>query len=138
MTATTIKGISVGGVIRQIDWEEAITNKPTIPTTVAELTDASNYTTTADTNTAVEAAISNLNLDDKYATKSYEEKVDTLESYSHTHANKTVLDGITAQNVTDWTAKQDALSDSDGGYGQRIKAVEDVLASAINFEAQKY
>lgn len=46
MAATTIKGFDIDGATRQIDYE-ALANKPTIPTTVAELIDASNYVTSA-------------------------------------------------------------------------------------------
>lgn len=40
--------------------------------------------------------------------------------------------------VEDVEKKQDKMSDDDGGYGQRIKHIEDTLSDAINFEAQKY
>lgn len=33
---------------------------------------------------------------------------------------------------------QAPLSDNDSGYGQRIKAIEDALAEAIDFETQNY
>jgi hypothetical protein len=46
MAATTIKGIDINGATKQIDYE-ALANKPTIPTTVAELIDAGNYITSA-------------------------------------------------------------------------------------------
>lgn len=35
-------------------------------------------------------------------------RVDALEADSHTHSNKTVLDGITSANVSAWTAKSDS------------------------------
>lgn len=35
-------------------------------------------------------------------------RVDALEADTHTHANKTVLDGITAANVSAWSAKSDS------------------------------
>lgn len=35
-------------------------------------------------------------------------RVDALEGASHTHANKTVLDGIAASNVSAWNAKSDS------------------------------
>jgi hypothetical protein len=41
-------------------------------------------------------------------------------------------------NETSLETKQDALSDTDGGYGQRIKAIEDALAAAIDFDTQTY
>ena len=39
---------------------------------------------------------------------------------------------------TSLETKQDALSDTDNGYGQRIKAIEDALAAAIDFDTQTY
>ena len=45
------------------------------------------------------------------AIKDVTNKVSTLESSNHTHANKTVLDGITAENVDAWdAAKANAIS----------------------------
>lgn len=41
-------------------------------------------------------------------------------------------------NETSLETKQDALSDTDNGYGQRIKAIEDALAAAIDFDTQTY
>lgn len=41
-------------------------------------------------------------------------------------------------NETGLETKQDALSDTDNGYGQRIKAIEDALAAAIDFDTQTY
>lgn len=41
-------------------------------------------------------------------------------------------------NETNLETKQDALSDTDNGYGQRIKAIEDALAAAIDFDTQTY
>lgn len=35
-------------------------------------------------------------------------RVDALEADTHTHSNKTVLDGITASNVSAWNAKSDS------------------------------
>lgn len=52
------------------------------------------------------------------------------------------IDGVPTQ--IDYTALanlpsvQPTLSDTDGGYGQRVKAIEDALAAAINFDAQRY
>lgn len=44
---------------------------------------------------------------DNYKT-SNNARVDALEADIHTHANKTVLDGITASNVSAWSAKSDS------------------------------
>ena len=46
----------------------------------------------------------NISLTD--AIKDVTNKVSTLESSNHTHANKTVLDGITAEKVTAWDAAE--------------------------------
>lgn len=48
----------------------------------------------------------------KAALEAYESsndaRVDALEADTHTHSNKTVLDGITAANVSAWSAKSDS------------------------------
>lgn len=44
---------------------------------------------------------------DAYKT-SNDARVDALEADTHTHANKTVLDGISAENVSAWSAKSDS------------------------------
>ena len=55
----------------------------------------------------------NISLTD--AIKDVTNKVSTLESSNHTHANKTVLDGITAKKVNDWDAAEaNAKSYADG------------------------
>lgn len=43
-------------------------------------------------------------------TDAYKDKVDANTSARHTHSNKSVLDGITAEKVAAWDAKQDAIS----------------------------
>lgn len=43
-------------------------------------------------------------------TDAYKDKVDANTSARHTHSNKSVLDGITAEKVSAWDAKQDAIS----------------------------
>ncbi len=40
--------------------------------------------------------------------------------------------------IPDISGKQDTLTDTDGSYGQRVKAIEDALAAAIDFESQTY
>lgn len=44
---------------------------------------------------------------DAYKT-SNDARVDALEADTHTHSNKTVLDGISAENVSAWSAKSDS------------------------------
>lgn len=44
---------------------------------------------------------------DAYKT-SNDARVDALEADTHTHGNKTVLDGISAENVSAWSAKSDS------------------------------
>lgn len=47
---------------------------------------------------------------DNNFTSTYKDKVDANTTARHTHSNKTVLDGITAEKVAAWDAKQDAIS----------------------------
>lgn len=217
--AEFIKGFNIGGEIKKIDYESGIENKPTIPTTVAELSDAGNYAAKDEVLEQISSAITDLNLSDTYAAKSYESKVDillggdtsktirdiaseevakivngadasydtlkeisdwilsdttgaasmandiaALKGNEHTHSNKalldtytqteeniadavtkkhnhsnlTIIESITSEKINIWDSKQNALSDTDGSYGQRVKAIEDVLSNAINFESQKY
>ena len=51
----------------------------------------------------------NVVLDTTDGLKASLEGWETVQSASHTHANKTVLDGITAEKVAAWDAKQDAM-----------------------------
>lgn len=51
----------------------------------------------------------NVVLDTTNGLKASLEGWETVQSASHTHANKTVLDGITAEKVAAWDAKQDAM-----------------------------
>ena len=51
----------------------------------------------------------NVTLDTTNGLKASLEGWETVQSASHTHANKTVLDGITAEKVAAWDAKQDAM-----------------------------
>ena len=51
----------------------------------------------------------NVTLDTTDGLKANLEGWETVKSASHTHANQTVLDGITAEKVAAWDAKQDAM-----------------------------
>lgn len=51
----------------------------------------------------------NVTLDTTNGLKANLEGWETVKSASHTHANHTVLDGITAEKVAAWDAKQDAM-----------------------------
>lgn len=51
----------------------------------------------------------NVTLDTTDGLKANLEGWETVQSASHTHANQAVLDGITAENVAAWDAKQDAM-----------------------------
>lgn len=51
----------------------------------------------------------NVTLDTTDGLKANLEGWETVQSASHTHANQTVLDGITAEKVAAWDAKQDAM-----------------------------
>lgn len=52
----------------------------------------------------------NVVLDTTDGLKANLEGWETVKSASHTHANQTVLDGITAEKVAAWDAKQDAMT----------------------------
>jgi hypothetical protein len=51
----------------------------------------------------------NVTLDTTNGLKASLEGWETVKTASHTHANQTVLDGITAEKVAAWDAKQDAM-----------------------------
>ena len=51
----------------------------------------------------------NVVLDTTDGLKAHLEGWETVKTASHTHANQTVLDGITAEKVAAWDAKQDAM-----------------------------
>lgn len=51
----------------------------------------------------------NVTLDTTDGLKANLEGWETVKTASHTHANQAVLDGITAENVAAWDAKQDAM-----------------------------
>lgn len=51
----------------------------------------------------------NVTLDTTDGLKAHLEGWETVKTASHTHANQTVLDGITAEKVAAWDAKQDAM-----------------------------
>ena len=52
----------------------------------------------------------NVVLDTKDGLKASLEGWETVKSASHTHANQTVLDGISAEKVAAWDAKQNAMT----------------------------
>ena len=71
----------------------------------------------------------NISLTD--AIKDVTNKVSTLESSNHTHANKDVLDGITSAKVTAWdAAKADAISSA--------KTYTDSVLSTIRIDCGTY
>lgn len=51
---------------------------------------------------------------------------------------KTKIDYTGLANTPDLTSKQDKLTDTDNGYGQRIKNLENTLSQAINFSENSY
>lgn len=86
--ATTLAGYGIG---------DAYT-KTQVDTKIADaISAATGGESAADVKTALE----------NYKT-SNNARVDALEADTHTHANKTVLDGITAANVSAWSAKSDS------------------------------
>lgn len=94
----------------------AIGTKADKATTLAGYGIADAYTKTQ-VDTKISEAISNATggesaADVKASLDSYKTsnnaRVDALEDASHTHSNKTVLDGITAANVSAWSAKSNS------------------------------
>lgn len=86
--ATTLAGYGIG---------DAYT-KTQVDTKIA---DAISTATGGESAASVKASL------DAYKT-SNNSRVDDLEADTHTHSNKTVLDGITANNVSTWSAKSDS------------------------------
>ena len=85
-----------------------LTNKPIIPTKTSELTNDSNFITEIPTEYITETELNN---------KGYLTEHQSLENYAkisdlHNHDNKSVLDGITSDKVTEWDNK----SNFDGNY----------------------
>lgn len=58
-----------------------------------------------------------------------EGKIEALEADTHTHANKTVLDGISEAKVTAWDAKVDSIAAGNG-----LKATREGNAVTIDFD----
>ena len=85
-----------------------LTDKPTIPTKVSELTNDSNFVDNTH------------NHDDRYAS------IDT----QHTHDNKVVLDGITSEKVSSWDSK----SEFSGNYNdlQNLPVIPSKNSQLIN------
>ena len=75
------------------------------------------------------------------AIKDVTNKVSTLESSNHTHANKTVLDGITTEKVNAWnSAKADAISSAKTYVDSLNTAMDsrvDVLETSSHTHANK-
>ena len=85
-----------------------LTNKPIIPTKTSELTNDSNFLTSIPSEYITETELNN---------KGYLTEHQSLEGYAktsdlHNHDNKSVLDGITSDKVTEWNNK----STFDGNY----------------------
>ena len=78
-----------------------LTNKPTIPTKTSELTNDSEFITEIPTEYITETELNN---------KGYLTEHQSLENYAkisdlHSHSNKSVLDNITSDKVTEWNNK---------------------------------
>ena len=75
------------------------------------------------------------------ASKDVTNKVSTIESSNHTHANKTVLDGITTEKVNAWnSAKADAISSAKTYVDSLNTAMDsrvDVLETSSHTHANK-
>ena len=78
----------------------------------------------------------NISLTD--AIKDVTNKVSTLEGSNHTHANKAVLDGITAEKVTAWnSAKADAIS-SAKTYADSLNTAMDSRVDALETSSHSH
>ena len=86
--ATTLAGYGITDAYTKKDVDKKISDA---------ITDATGGESAA----SVKAAL------DTYKT-SNDTRVDALEGKAHEHSNKTVLDGITAANITAWTGKSDS------------------------------
>ena len=85
-----------------------LTNKPTIPTKVSELTNDENYLTTVPSEYITETELNSKGYLTQHQDISH--KADKTEL--HSHSNKSVLDGITSDKASEWDGK----SNFDGNY----------------------
>lgn len=87
-----------------------------------------NYTTTDDMNTAIATAKGEAVSHADDLNTAMNTRVEALEAIDHDHANKTVLDGITAEKVAAWdAAEQNAKDHADGlntAMDERVEALE--------------
>ena len=94
--------------------------------------------------TAVEAKIEVEKLRAEGAEEALADKIETLEGSNHTHENKGVLDGITAEKVAAWDAAEaNAIADAEAKYQvkgeyEAAGAAEAALEAAKADAADKY
>lgn len=98
-----------------------LTNKPTIPTVPSNLSSFTDDLGSSPTHTHSQYLTEHQDISgkvDKEAgkglssndfTTTYKNNVDSNTSARHTHSNKTVLDGISSSDITNWSEKQAAL-----------------------------
>ena len=78
-----------------------LTNKPTIPSKTSELNNDSGFLTAVPNEYVTETELNSKG----YLTEHQDISNLALKSELHSHSNKTVLDGITSTNVTNWNNK---------------------------------
>lgn len=84
---------------------EDLDNKPTIPTNVSELTNDSNYQTNEDITNSLSNYQTKTDDDITADDKNIVSNINILNSSSHTHSNKEILDTITDEKITEWNNK---------------------------------
>lgn len=97
--ATTIAGYGITDAYTKTEIDDKISDA---------ISDATGGESAASVKAALEAYQTSNNTR-VYALETYktssDSRISALETNTHTHSNKTVLDGITAENVTAWSAK---------------------------------
>lgn len=94
--------------------------------TVSESINAviANYTTTTDMNTAIGNAETAAKSHATQLNTAMNTRVEALEAIDHDHANKGVLDGITAEKVAAWDAAEQNAKDYADGKDETIAAAK--------------
>lgn len=109
-------GGEASDMMAAIDTLESLVGEKSVATQIAEAIAAENLDQYA-TDDELAAAIA---------------RIVVLESATHTHDNKTVLDGISAEKVTSWDS---SLADSKAYTDEQIDAVEKVVAAKAEASA---
>lgn len=109
-------GGEASDMMAAIDTLESLVGEKSVATQIAEAITAENLDQYA-TDDELAAAIA---------------RIVVLEGATHTHDNKTVLDGISAEKVTSWDS---SLADSKAYTDEQIDAVEEVVATKAEASA---